>query len=169
MSDTRWTARAADRGIAADPEHAYVFLGAYQRLGRCWSRALTDQDAEAAVAEAELLIESQLREPSRSGLTTWLGLLGEMYLAAGRFDAAEDALDRAFDSIDTHGQRYAEAFVRLMQARLMHATGTSTARVLMVAEEARALARAREVHLFESQATDFIDRLKVPRPRTTRV
>ena len=50
-----------------------------------------------------------------------------------------------------------------MQARLMHATGTSTPRVLMVAEEARALARAREVHLFESQATDFIARLQDPR------
>ena len=78
--------------------------------------------------------------------------------------AAEDALDRAFDSIDvTHGQRYAEGFVRLVQARLMHATGTPTARVLMIAEEAQALASAREVHLFEDQATDFIARLRDPR------
>ncbi len=163
MSDTHLAARAAGRGIAADPEHAYVFLGAYQRLGRCWSRALTDQDAKGAAAEAELLIEAHLREPSRSGLTTWLALLAEMYLVGEEFSAAEDALDRAFDSIDSHGQRYAEGFVRLVQARLMHATGTPTARVLMIAEEAQALASAREVHLFEDQATDFIARLRDPR------
>ncbi|MBM7512000.1 DNA-binding SARP family transcriptional activator/tetratricopeptide (TPR) repeat protein [Nocardioides cavernae] len=160
VSDTHWAARAADRGIAADPEHAYVFLGAYQRLGRCWSRALTGQDAEQATAEAEALIDAHLREPTRSGLTTWLALLAEMYLVCGRPAVAEDALDRAFDSIDTYGQRYAEGFVRLMQARLMHATGTSTSRVRMAAEEARSLARAREVHLFESQAADFIARLQ---------
>ncbi len=165
MSDTHWAARAADRGIAADPEHAYVFLGAYQRLGRCWSRAVTGMDADQAIAEAEALIDSHLREPSRSGLTTWLALLAEMYLVCGRHAAAENALDRAFDSIDSHGQRYAEGFVRLMQARLMHATGTPTSRVRMIAEEAQALARGREAHLFERQATDFIARLQDSRGR----
>nr|WP_300048548.1 AAA family ATPase [uncultured Nocardioides sp.] len=159
MSDPQWAARAAHRGIAADPEHAFVFLGAYQRLGRCWSRAMTDDAAEQATAEAESLIRAHLREPSRSGLTTWLALLAEMYLVRGRLSAAEDALDRAFDSIDSYGQRYAEGFVRLMQARLMHATGTSTSRVRMVAEEARSMARAREVHLFENQAASFIAHL----------
>ena len=163
MSDTAWAARAAERGIAADPEHAFVFLGAYQRLGRCWSRAMTDTHADRAITEAESLIDSHLREPSRSGLTTWLALLAEMFLVRGRHSEAEDSLDRAFDSIDTYGQRYAEGFVRLMQARLMHATGTPTPRVRMVAEEARALAHAREAHLFASQATDFIARLQDPR------
>ena len=86
-----------------------------------------------------------------------------MFLDRGRHSEAEDSLDRAFDSIDTYGQRYAEGFVRLMQARWMHATGTPTPRVRMVAEEARALAHAREAHLFASQATDFIARLQDPR------
>ncbi len=160
MSDPHWAARAADRGISADPQHAYVFLGAYQRLGRCWSRVMIGLDGDAATAEAESLIESHLREPSRSGLTTWLALLAEMYLASGRLGAAEHTLDRAFDSIDAYGQRYAEGFVRLMQARLMSASGTATSRVLMVAQEARSLARSHEAHLFEGQASDFIASLE---------
>jgi DNA-binding SARP family transcriptional activator len=164
MSDTHWARRAADRGISADPEHRYVFLGAYQRLGRCWSRAVSDHDSAQAISEAESLIRSHLTDPARSGLTTWLALLAEMYLVSGDLPSAEGALDRAFDSIDIYGQRYAEGFVRLMQARLMQAGGAATSRVRMVAEEAQALSAAREAHLFEAQAQDFIARLDDPSP-----
>ena len=51
--DPAWASRAANRGIAVDPDHSFVFLGGYQRLARCWARAVSGEDPADAAAEAE--------------------------------------------------------------------------------------------------------------------
>ena len=47
--DPAWALRAAERGIAQDPEFSSSFFGGYQRLARCWARAVSDGDPDAAV------------------------------------------------------------------------------------------------------------------------
>ena len=157
-ADPAWTLRAADRGIAADPEHAFVFLGTYQRLGRYWARAVTGQDAVQATAEAEDLIATNLAGPARSGLTTWLALLAEMYLASGRPNDAAEALVRADASIEVYGQRYASAFVRLMHAKTRLALGDEPDAAAGFAAQAREQAATQEAYLFVQRSDEFLTR-----------
>jgi hypothetical protein len=155
-ADPAWALRAADRGIAADPEHAFVFLGTYQRLGRYWSRAVTGRDADQAAAEAEELIATNLAGPARSGLTTWLALLAEMYLASGRPADAAEALQRAQASIETYGQRYASAFVQLVHAKTRLALGDAPEVAAGFAMQAREEAVTQEAYLFVQRSDDFL-------------
>jgi DNA-binding SARP family transcriptional activator len=153
--DPAWALRAAERGIAQDPVFSFVFLGGYQRLARCWARAVSEGDPDAA-AEAEKLIAVSLLDPPRSGLATWYGLLGEMWLSAGRLGDAAAALDRADSFVATYGQRYAEGLLLLLRARLMQARGEPAAEVRAVVERARVLSNERGAHLFARRAQDLL-------------
>jgi tetratricopeptide (TPR) repeat protein len=156
VGDPVWALRAAERGIAADPEHKFIFLGAYPRLARCWAQAVTGQNASDAAAEARGIIDAALLEPARSGLATWYGLLGEMFLAAGMLPEATAALDRAETSLATFGQRYAEGLILLLRARLMQACGEPPAPVKIAAEKARGLSIERGAYLFARRAEDLL-------------
>lgn len=160
--DPGWAARAADRGIGVDPDRSYVFLGGYQRLARCWARAVTGVDPAGAAAEAEGIIVAVLQDPPRSGLATWYGLLAEMLLAADRPDRAADALDRAGEYLDAHDQRYAEGLVLLLRARWQQHCGLPVATVRATAERARALSVEREAHLFTHRADQLLAELARP-------
>ncbi|MEX5635629.1 ATP-binding protein [Parafrankia sp. FMc2] len=148
--------RAAQRGIAADPEHTFVFLGSYPRLARCWARAVTGEDPAGSAAAAQGIIAATLLDPPRSGLATWYGLLAEMWLAAGMPAEAAAALDRADSSLDTYGQRYPEGLILLLRARLMAARREPAAAVRAAAERARALSLEREAHLFAHRAEKLL-------------
>ncbi|MEW9528465.1 AAA family ATPase [Microbispora sp. NPDC049125] len=156
--DPVWARSVAERGIALDPEFSFVFLGSYQRLAHCWARAVTGDDPVGAAAEAQAIIDVALTDPPRSGLTTWYGLLGEMWLAAGRLDDAGKALDRADRYLDVYGQRYPEGFVILMRARLMERRGAPVSAVRAEVERARALSLEREAHLFVHRADQILGR-----------
>ncbi|BCB76553.1 hypothetical protein GCM10022251_22650 [Phytohabitans flavus] len=148
--------RAAERAIALDPEFSYVFLGSYPRLARCWARAVTGDDPAGAAAVAQEIIAAALADPPRSGLTTWCGLLGEMWLVAGKLDEAAAALDLADSYLDAYGQRYAEGLLLLLRARLMQARGEPVDTVRAAAERARALSTEREAHLFARRAEELL-------------
>ncbi|WP_260326271.1 AAA family ATPase [Streptomyces sp. TLI_185] len=151
----------AERGMAVDPESSLAYFGSYQlRLALCWARAVTGEDPVGAAAEAQRLISAALADPPRSGLATWYGLLGEMWLAAGKLDEAAVALGRADSAIDTYGQRYAEGLLLLLRARLMRASGEPVATVRAIAERARALSVEREAHLFARRAEELLAALR---------
>ncbi|MEU6147698.1 AAA family ATPase [Streptomyces sp. NPDC047081] len=151
--------RAAARGIAVDPAFSFGFLGGYQRLARCWGRAVTGEAPADAAAEAQQLIEVSLCHPPRSGLATWYGLLGEMWLAAGKLDEADAALDGADSAIATYGQCYAESLLLLIRARVLRARGEPVAVVRAFAERAHALSVEREAHLFARRAEELMAEL----------
>ncbi|MFF5364743.1 AAA family ATPase [Streptomyces scabiei] len=151
--------RAAERGIAVDPAFSFGFLGGYQRLARCWARAVTGEDPAGAAVEAQELIVVSLSDPPRSGLATWYVFLGEMWLAAGKLDEADAALDQADSAIETYGQRYAESLLLLIRARVLRARGEPVALVREVAERAHALSVEREAHLFARRAAELINEL----------
>jgi hypothetical protein len=157
--DPAWASRAADRGIAVDPEYSFVFLGGYQRLARCWARALTGDDPAGAAAEAEVIIGAVLLDPPRSGLAAWYGLLAEMLLAADLPTKAAEALDRAEESLDAYGQRYPEGLLLLLRAQVRQARGEPTAAVRATADRARALSIEREAHLFAPRAEKLLTEL----------
>jgi len=150
--DTARARRAAERGLAADPENGYAFFGSFHRLGRCWASALTGDDPAGAAAEAQTLIVTALVDPPRSGLTTWYALLAEMLLAAGRPTEAAAVLDRSEAFLDTDGQRYAEGLVLVMRAHILDALGDSTESIRAAAERARRVSIEREAHLFAQRA-----------------
>lgn len=160
--DTARAFEAADRGLAVDPQFSFVFLGTYQRLARCWARALTGDDPAGAATEAESIIAVNLLDPPRSCVATWYGLLGEMRLAAGMPDEAGAALDVAEACLDTYGQRYPEALLMLLRARVLHAQGEPLDAVLAVADRARVLAIERGAGLFARRAGDFLAGLAAP-------
>ncbi|MFJ8105875.1 ATP-binding protein [Streptomyces sp. NPDC096132] len=156
---------AAERGIAVDPAFSFGYLGSYQRLARCWARAVTGEDPAGAATEAQDLIVASLSDPPRSGLATWYGLLGEMWLAAGKLDEADAALDRADSAIETYGQRYAESLLLLLRARVLQARGEPVATLRAVAERAHALSVEREAHLFARRAEQLMAELADSTPR----
>ncbi|GGR90572.1 hypothetical protein GCM10010269_32190 [Streptomyces humidus] len=151
--------RGAERGITVAPGFSFVFLGTYQRLARCWARAVTGDDPAGAAVEAQQLVTANLTDPSRSCVATWHGLLGEMWLAGGATREAADALDRADSFLDSSGQRYAEGLILLLRARLMQARGEPVAVVRAAAEKARELSLEREAHLFACRAEEFLAEL----------
>jgi len=157
--DPAWALRAAQRGIAVDPQHTFTFLGSYHRLARCWARAVLGEDPAGAAAAAEELIATALLDPPRSGLATWCGLLAEMWLAAGKPVEAEAALDRADRFLSTYGQRYPEGLLLLLRARLLQARGAPTDVVRAAAERAHARSTEREAHLFAHRAEQFLAEL----------
>lgn len=157
--DPAWASRAADRGIAVDPDNSFVFLGGYQRLARCWARALTGDDPAGAAAQAESIIGAVLLDPPRSGLAAWYGLLCEMLLAADLPTKAAEVLERAEWSLDAHGQRYPEGLLLLLRAQVQQAGGEPTCTVTATAERARVLSTERGAHLFAQRSERWLSEL----------
>ncbi|MEW9528462.1 AAA family ATPase [Microbispora sp. NPDC049125] len=154
--DPEWALSAAERGIALDPQFSFGFFGSYQRLARCWARAMTGHDPAGAAEEARLIIATTLSDPPRSVLGTWCGLLSEMWLAADRLDEAARTLDQAGVVLDTYGERDGEGLLLLLRARLLQAYGAPLADVRAAAERARTLAVEREANLFAHRAEQLI-------------
>jgi len=151
--------RAAERGIAVDPEFTFVFQGTYQRLARYWAWAMTGQDPAGAADRAEALIGTNLLDPPRSCVATWYGLLGEARLAAGQPDKAAAALDRADWALDAFGQRYPEGLILLIRAQLLRARGAPAAAVRAAAERARSRSAQSEAHLYARRAETLLREL----------
>jgi DNA-binding SARP family transcriptional activator/tetratricopeptide (TPR) repeat protein len=151
--------RAAERGIAVDPEFSYVFLGTYQRLAQHWALAVTGHEPAGHAAAAERIVEANLLDPVRSCVATWYALIGEMRLAAGALDDAEAALDQARHYLETYGQRYPEGLLLLLRARLLQARGEPDASVLAAVEQTRTVAARQEALLFVRRADDFLGEL----------
>jgi hypothetical protein len=162
VGDPAAALRAADIGIAMDPQFSFVFLGTYQRLARCWAVGLTGGDPARAGAEAEEIIAANLLDPPRSCVATWFGVLGDIWMASGRLDDAAAALDRADSLVEAYGQRYAEGLLLLLRARLDRARGEPVSVVRSAADKARRLSQERGAHLFARRAEAFLEELGQP-------
>ncbi|MFF0343000.1 ATP-binding protein [Kribbella sp. NPDC004875] len=151
VGDPEWALQVADRGIAADPQFSFGFLGTYLRLARCWALAVSGRDPGAAADAAERLIVANLTNPIRSCVSTWYALLAQMRLAAGTPDAAAVALDQAGTLRDRYGQRSADGLLLLVRAQLADRLGDPGTAVRL-AERARAVAARQEAYLFVQRA-----------------
>jgi DNA-binding SARP family transcriptional activator len=154
--DAAWVMRVIDRWTAVGTGRLAIQQEHYVRLDWYWARALTGDDPAGMSAEAERLLASTLTDPPRWGIGYHLGLIAEMWLAAGLPDRAENALDRADRALEAHGQRYAEGLLRLLRARLLQARGEPVHVVRAAAEAARAWSADHETYLFARRARDFL-------------
>ncbi|MEU1276100.1 AAA family ATPase [Streptomyces sp. NPDC005799] len=161
IGDPDWALRAAERGIALDPNFSFVSLGTYLRLARYWALAMTGQRPADAADEAERLIRTHLVSPARSCVSTWHALLGEMRIAADSPDKAAAALDSAEEYLERHGQRSSEALIILVRAQLEHVTGDHRGAVRL-ADRARTVALRQGAHLFAQRADQLLTRLGRP-------
>ena len=157
--DPAWALRAAQRGIDADPDFTFAFLGTYTRLNRCWGRAMSGADLAGSVAQARGLVAGLPLDPPRAGITTCYELLADMFLAAGMLADATAALDQARALRESRGERQTEGLSLLLRARLLDAKGERGAAVKM-AECARTLSAERGAHLFARRAERLLDELK---------
>ncbi|GAA2216023.1 hypothetical protein GCM10009850_114920 [Nonomuraea monospora] len=153
---------AAERGIAADPDFSFVFLGTYQRLIRYWALAKTGQDPAGAAEQAERLVATNLLNPQRASVSIFTGYLCEMWLVAGVLDKAATALDRAEACLDLYDERFAEGLLLLLRARLLHARGKPVAEVRAVADRSRTVSAERGTSLFAQRAEEFLATLGDP-------
>ena len=153
-----WAMRAAQRGVDADPEFTFAFLGTYTRLNLCWARAISGDDRAGAVAQARELVAGLPLDPPRAGITTCYELLGEMFLTAGMLGDAAAALDQAEVLRESRGERQTEGLSLLLRARLLQARGEHAAAVEM-AERARRLSAERGAYLFAGRAEKLLAEL----------
>ncbi|GAA3241446.1 ATP-binding protein [Dactylosporangium siamense] len=158
--DADWVMRTIERWMAMGTGRSAVQQEIYVRLNWFWARALTGDDPAGTAAEAEQLLAATLTDPPRWGIAYHNGLVAEMWLAAGRPDAAATALDRADRALEAHGQRYAEGLIRLLRARVLHAAGESLDVVRAATEEARDWSAGRATHLFARRAESFLRELR---------
>jgi ATP/maltotriose-dependent transcriptional regulator MalT len=144
--------RVAQRGLAADPQYDFLFLGTYVRVIGAWARAVSGDEPGGAADDIEALLDSLPQDQPRSGEGAWLTLLADACVRAGQLDRARAALARAEEAMATHGQVYAEPLRLLVLARLQHALGEPAAVVRETLELARADATAREAFLLVGRA-----------------
>jgi DNA-binding SARP family transcriptional activator len=154
--DPQWAREVAARGIAADPQFEFVFLGTYIRIVEGWARARLGDDPERAVEEIQTILDGMPRDQPLSGEGSWWSLFADACLAAGQPERALAALDHAARAMSGHGQVSPEPLRLLVLARYQHAVGAPDAVVRATLDEVRADAAAREAFLF----TDRADRLE---------
>jgi len=164
VDDPDWALAATRRGIAANAEFSFAFLGTYQRLIRWWALGVTGKDPAGAAAEAEEILVKTMLDPPRSGLAFYYGLLCEILLAAGKPAEAGAALDSADRYLEVYGQRFPEGLLMLLRARVMQARGEPVATVRAAAERARKLSIEREAYLYASRADKYLATLDGPLP-----
>ncbi|KQX64426.1 BTAD domain-containing putative transcriptional regulator [Angustibacter sp. Root456] len=161
----------ARRGLQADPDGSFPFLGTLILVEYWWAVALLAMrdgapDAAAEAAHACHELEQVVTDIRHTGTLTGepgnLALLAEALLVSGRLDDADGALAQARASMERHGQRADEPLVLLVQARLQRARGEPAQAVLATIGAARTLAEQREAHLFVRQADALAAELDAP-------
>jgi len=156
--DVPWARRAGQRGVDADPEGTFAFLGVYTRLNLCWARAMSGDDRADAVAEARDLVTGLPLNPPRAGITSCYELLAEMFLVAGMLTETAATLDRVEMLRESRGERQTEGLTLLLRARLLQARGEHAAAVKM-AGRARRLSAERGARLFARRAHQLLGEL----------
>ncbi|GIH19571.1 BTAD domain-containing putative transcriptional regulator [Rugosimonospora africana] len=159
IGDPTFAKRAAQRWTSANLG-SFSNVSPYVRTALCWIRALSGGDASEAAVEADQILTTTMVDPPLHGLPFYQGLLAEMWLVAGRTAEAGVALDRAQQSLDAYGQRYAESLLLLLRARLMQAHGEPVAVVKAAAEKSRSLSAEGGNRLFVRRADEFLASLK---------
>jgi DNA-binding SARP family transcriptional activator len=168
--DADWARAAADRGVAADPQFDFVFLGTYVRIISGWARAVQGEDPAAAVEEIQSLLDSMPREQPLSGEGAWWTLFADACLTAGQPERALAALERGANAMAGHGQVYPEPLRLLVLARHQSLVGRPSDVVRATLDAVRADASARGALLLVERARRAEEELAggVAQPPSTR-
>ncbi len=140
-----WAERAARRGIEADPEATFSFWG--RGLHGYLAAALILQDRlDEGLSTIDVAIDRFIEAGGRTGVVVFRAARAAGLAAAGRIEAAVDAVAAAYHELETYGERFAEPLVLEADARMRHARGDDPTEVAAVLAHAIALAGEQGSH-----------------------
>jgi DNA-binding SARP family transcriptional activator len=140
-----WAERAARRGIDADPEGTFSFWG--RGLHGYLAAALIQQGrVDEGLSTIDAAIDRFIEAGGRTGVVVYKAARAAGLVAAGRIDAAVDAVAAAYRELEVYGERFAEPLVLEADASLRHARGDDPAEVTGVMAAAIALAAEQGSH-----------------------
>jgi DNA-binding SARP family transcriptional activator len=153
-----WAERAARRGIDADPEGTFSFWG--RGLQGYLAAALILQDrVDEGLSLLDTAIDRFVEAGGRTGVVVYKAARATGLAAAGRVDAAPDAVVAAYRELETYGERFAEPLVLEADASMRHARGDDPAEVAGVFAAAIALAGEQGSHGIARRVTATARRL----------
>ena len=155
-----WAARAAQRGLAADPEMTFAFWGRGNQ--GYLAAALIDQGRpEEGLALLEEATAGYMAAGGRSGMAVYRASRVVGLVEAGRLDEAAAALTEAEHEMTAFGEYFAEPLVIEAAARLRHARGDDPAAVAADLARAEALAIEQGAHAVAARVAATAARLGV--------
>jgi DNA-binding SARP family transcriptional activator/tetratricopeptide (TPR) repeat protein len=155
-----WAERAARRGIDADPEGTFSFWG--RGLHGYLAAALILQDrVDEGLSMIDVAIDRFIEAGGRTGVVVYKAARAAGLAAAGRIDAAVDAVAAAYRELETYGERFAEPLVLEADASMRQARGDDPAEVAGVLAAAIALAAGQGSHAIARRLTATAQRLGV--------
>jgi DNA-binding SARP family transcriptional activator/tetratricopeptide (TPR) repeat protein len=155
-----WAERAARRGIDADPDGTFSFWG--RGLHGYLAAALILQDrVDEGLSMIDVAIDRFIEAGGRTGVVVYRAARAAGLAAAGRIDAAVDAVAAAYRELETYGERFAEPLVLEADASMRHARGDEPAEVAGVLAAAIALAAEQGSHGIARRLTATAQRLGV--------
>jgi adenylate cyclase len=171
MRDQATSRQRAQELIALSSEHGYQYWTVHWTI----SLALTGIAPESSPAEIDRALQEaagaieMLRTAYGSNLqnTRFLGWTVDACLAHGYVERARPLLEQALQLAEESGERYSEADLRRLEARLLRAEGASDADVDAAFARALAVARAQGARLFELRAAVDQARVRVEQGRST--
>jgi hypothetical protein len=156
-----WAERAARRGIDADPEATFSFWG--RGLHGYLAAALILQDRlDEGLSTIDVAIDRFIEAGGRTGVVVFRAARAAGLAAAGRVEAAVDAVAAAYRELETYGERFAEPLVLEADARMRHARGDDPAAVAAVLAHALALAGEQGSHGIAARVVATAQRLGLP-------
>jgi DNA-binding SARP family transcriptional activator len=156
-----WAERAARQGIDADPEGTFSFWG--RGLHGYLAAALILQGRiDEGLSMIDVAIDRFIEAGGRTGVVVYRAARAAGLAAAGRIDAAVDAVAAAYRELETYGERFAEPLVLEADASMRHARGDDPADVAGVLSAAIALAAEQGSHAIARRVTATARRLGVP-------
>jgi hypothetical protein len=155
MGDVATSRQRAQELIALSSEHGYQYWVVFWRISLALTGiapASADAEIERALKEAAASI-ALMRTAYGSNLqcTRYLGWTVAACLDHGRLDMARGLLDEAV-ALTADGERYWEAELHRLQARLLAAEGAPGDQVAAELDRALAIARSQGAKTFEARA-----------------
>ena len=155
-----WAERAARRGIDADPEGTFSFWG--RGLQGYLAAALIQQGrVDEGLSTIDAAIDRFIEAGGRTGVVVYKAARAAGLAAAGRIDAAVDAVAAAYRELEVYGERFAEPLVLEADASLRHARSDDPAEVAGVMTAAIALAAEQGSHAIARRIAATAQRLGV--------
>ncbi len=155
-----WAARAARRGIDADPELSFAFWG-WGLQGYRAAVLIDGGQLDEGLALLDEAMAGYIAAGGRTGMAIYRATRVVGLVEAGRLDEAAKALAEAEAEIEAYGERFAEPLVIEADARLRQARGEDPDTVAALFGRAVALATEQGGHAVASRVAATAARLGV--------
>jgi tetratricopeptide (TPR) repeat protein len=155
-----WAARAARRGIDADPELSFAFWG-WGLQGYRAAAMIDSGQLDEGLALLDEAMAGYIAAGGRTGMAIYRATRVAGLVEAGRLDEAAEALVEAEAEIDACGERFAQPLVLEADARLRHARGEDPDAVAALFGRAEALATEQGGHAVAARIAATAARLGV--------